>query len=233
MTTRPGDVLRSLAFYIAFYGGTALFVFVALLTLPFHALLFRTVVEGWAAWHRRCVTGLLRIKVITGGTPPVGSVLLAIKHESFFEAIDAPNLLSHPGVFAKAELLRIPLWGLAGRKYGLIGVERDRGAKALRAMLTAARALIAAGRPLVIYPEGTRIPHGQRAPLQAGFAGLYKLLDLPVVPVAVDSGPCYHRRWKRRGTITIRFGERIPPGLPRDEIEARVTEAINALNPET
>jgi 1-acyl-sn-glycerol-3-phosphate acyltransferase len=74
------------------------------------------------------------------------------------------------------------------------------------------------------------VPHGERAPLRSGFAGLYKLLGLPVVPVAVDSGPLYHRLWKRRGTITVRFGEIIPPGLPREEVEARVHAAINALN---
>jgi 1-acyl-sn-glycerol-3-phosphate acyltransferase len=74
------------------------------------------------------------------------------------------------------------------------------------------------------------VPHGTRPPLRAGFAGLYKLLRLPVVPVAVDSGPVYQRLWKPRGTITIRFGEPIPPGLPREELEARVHAAINELN---
>ena len=82
----------------------------------------------------------------------------------------------------------------------------------------------------MIFPEGTRVPHGERRPLQSGFAGLYKMLGLPVVPVAVDSGPIYHRRLKRSGRITYRFGEPIPPGLPRAEVEERVREAINALN---
>jgi 1-acyl-sn-glycerol-3-phosphate acyltransferase len=75
------------------------------------------------------------------------------------------------------------------------------------------------------------VPHGTRPPLQAGFAGLYKMLGLPVIPVAVDSGPLYNRRWKRHGTIRYCFGAEIPPGLPREEIEARVHAAINALNP--
>ena len=57
------------------------------------------------------------------------------------------------------------------------------------------------------------------------------MLALPVVPVAVDSGPLYHRWWKRPGTVTFLIGETIPPGLPREEIEARVQDAINALNP--
>jgi len=97
-------------------------------------------------------------------------------------------------------------------------------------MVASARLFIAAGRPLAIFPEGTRVPHGQRVRLQAGFAGLYKLLGLPVVPVAVDSGPLYHRRLKRPGTITYRFADPIAPGLPRAEVEARVSDAINALN---
>ncbi len=97
-------------------------------------------------------------------------------------------------------------------------------------MLAEARRHIGSGRPLAIFPEGTRTPHGERPPLRSGFAGLYKLLDLPVVPVAVDSGPLYQRWWKRRGTITLRFGEPIPPGLPREEIEAQVHASINALN---
>ena len=98
-------------------------------------------------------------------------------------------------------------------------------------MLAEARQRVADGRPLVIFPEGTRVPHGTQPPLQAGFAGLYKMLGLPVIPVAVDSGPLYQRRWKRAGTIRYRYGTEIPPGLPREEIEARVYAAINALNP--
>src|SRR5690606_2059301 len=102
--------------------------------------------------------------------------------------------------------------------------------RALRTMVTEARAFAAAGRPLAIFPEGTRVPHGTRPPLQSGFAGLYKMLALPVVPVAVDSGPLYHRWLKRPGTVTLQFGEPIEPGLPRAEIEERVHAAINALN---
>ena len=72
--------------------------------------------------------------------------------------------------------------------------------------------------------------HGTCPPLQAGFAGLYKLLRLPVVPIAVDSGATYHHIVKRPGLITYKVGETIPAGLPRHEVEARVHDAINALN---
>ncbi len=147
-----------------------------------------------------------------------------------FDALDAPVVLPQPVPFAKAELFSIPGWGRAARGYGAVAVARNQGAKALRTMIAEARGFVAQRRPLVIFPEGTRVPHGVEAPLRSGFAGLYKMLGLPVVPVAIDSGPTYGPTWKRRGTITIRFGEPIPPGLPREEIEARVLRAINALN---
>ena len=97
-------------------------------------------------------------------------------------------------------------------------------------MIAEAKQFIGTGRPLAIFPEGKRVPHGTRPPLQAGFTGIYKLLGLPVIPVAVDSGPIYHRWWKRPGVITMHFGEPIEPGLSREEIEARVHAAINVLN---
>ncbi len=227
---RPGEVGRSLAFYVAFYGGTVFLVLAALLTLPVSQSAFRRIVRAWSRWHRWCMRILLGIVVRIEGVVPREGVLIAIKHESFFEAIDLPCLLHNPAAFLKAELARIPGWGLASRHWGNVAVEREQGARALRAMRTAALQRTAEGRPLVIFPEGTRVPHGTTPPLQSGFAGLYKLLGLPVVPVAVDSGPLYHRRWKRPGTVTLRFGEPLPPGLPRLEIEARVHASINALN---
>jgi 1-acyl-sn-glycerol-3-phosphate acyltransferase len=229
---RPGEILRSLAFYAAFYGGGVPFVVFSALLIPAPRPVFRWAVRTWAGWHRLCARWLLGIKVRVEGNRPEGPVLIALKHESFFEAIDLTQLLDSPAVFAKAELLQIPVWGLAGRRYGLIEVHRDQGAKALRHMLAAAKAFSAQGRPLALFPEGTRIPHGHTAELKSGFAGIYKLLALPVVPVAVNSGPLYHRRWKRAGMVTYRFGEPIPPGLPREEAEARVIAAINTLNHE-
>lgn len=224
-----GDVLRSLLFYPMFYFGSVPIVLAALAMMPLNLRAFRKAVRSWSAWHRWCARWLLGIRVRIEGEPPSGEVFYAIRHESFFEAIDLPRLLLNPGVFAKAELIRIPFWGFVGHRFGLIPVERETGAKALRAMIAAARDLAGTGRPLAIFPEGTRVSPDSRVPLQAGFAGLYKLLGQPVIPVAVDSGRLYHRWWKKAGTITYKFGEPVPAGLKRNEAEARVAAAIQAL----
>ena len=223
-------VLRNIAFYLVFYLCSIVVTSAALLSIPFGWEVFRRRVSNWSGLQRWCAVNLLGVELKIEGAPLDEPVLYAVKHESFFEAIDAPTLFDTPAVFAKQELFSIPGWGRAALAYGLVPVSREAGATMLRAMIRSAKALNADGRPLVIFPEGTRVPHGEVRALQSGFAGLYKMLGLAVVPVAVDSGPIYHRGLKRRGTITYRFGEPIPPGLPRAEVERRVLAEINALN---
>jgi 1-acyl-sn-glycerol-3-phosphate acyltransferase len=140
------------------------------------------------------------------------------------------RLARTPVIVLKRELSALPGFGWATRRYGIIPVDREAGAKALREMLARGKEAVATGRPIIIYPEGTRVRVGETPQLQAGFAGLYRALGLPVVPVAVDSG----RVWgsslpKRSGTVHFLIGEPIPPGLEREEIEERVFTAINAL----
>ena len=227
---RIADFIRSLMFYLVFYSGTVLVVIASAVALLGSDERFRSTVDLWARWHRFCMRHFLGQTVRLEGEMPTGPVFVAIKHESYFEAIDLARLLHRPGVFAKAELMRIPVWGMVGNRYGLVEVQREQGAKALRHMMAAAKKISAEGRPLVIFPEGTRIAAGETPGLQAGFAGIYKLLGLPVVAIAVDSGRLYKPWLKRPGVITYRIVDVVPPGLPRDEAEERVRLAINAFN---
>ncbi|GAA0270541.1 lysophospholipid acyltransferase family protein [Alteraurantiacibacter aestuarii] len=223
-------VLRSLIFYVAFYGGSVFHVLGAMIALRVAPRWLRPICDAWSGWHHWCVENLLGIRIEITGINPKGVALFAIKHESFFEAIEVPHLFNHPAGFAKQELFDIPGWGKVAAAYGAIPVARDEGAKALRTMLKDARMHIAAGRPMIIFPEGTRVPPGQRPELQAGFAALYKMLKLPVIPVAVESGRVYETMWKRPGVIRVHFGEPIETGLSREEIEDRTRAAINIFN---
>jgi len=146
----------------------------------------------------------------------------------------APGLPSaFPAIAHRFDLAELPAPDAYEALSIMPGPHLIAGARSLpvvRAMLALAKQRVAEGRPLIIFPEGTRVAHGHREPLQAGFAGLYKLLRLPVVPIAVDSGRAYHRAVKRPGRITYKVGAAIPAGLPRADVEARVHAAINALN---
>jgi 1-acyl-sn-glycerol-3-phosphate acyltransferase len=223
--------LRSLAFALIFYPGTLLCVLAAFPANLFGARYLRGVTHIWVGFHRWCARVLLGIATRVEGVPPKGAVLVAAKHQSMYETMELVLLLHEPAIIMKRQLSDVPLWGWVARSYGIIPVDREGGATALRRMTRAAEGAIAEGRPIVIFAEGRRVSVGEAPPLQPGFAGLYRALKLPVVPLALDSGRLWPRRTfvKRPGTVTFRFGETIPPGLKRDEIEALVHAAINAL----
>lgn len=226
------DYIRSLLFVLLFYPGTLVYVLTVILVSPFGDAPVQAVVHAWSKYHHLLVRYVLGIRIEWDGAIPDGHYLIAVKHQSMMEAVDTLHFAKCPVVVMKRELTVIPLFGWVTRRYGIIGVDREAGAGALRAMMAEAKAAIAKGRPVIIFPEGTRVPYGASPPLQAGFAGLYRALGLPVVPVAHDVGQLWHKGFlKRSGTVHFKVGEVIPPGLKRDEIEARVHAAINALTP--
>lgn len=225
--------LRSIVFMLFFYPGSLILVLTALLMGQFSPPMVQRVATVWGQFHRLCARWLLGQKVRIEGDLPLGDYLYIVKHESMFETIDLLCVFDRPVIAAKRELFDIPLWGIIAERYGLIPIERTAGAAAMRTLRTSAKAANAAGRAVCIFPEGTRVPHGEAPPLRAGFAGLYTLLGLPVVPIAIDSGLVSPRgSWmKKAGTVTYKVGEIVPTGLDRREAERLVHAAINALNP--
>ena len=222
--------IRALLFAVIFYPGTLLFVLAGIGASLFGTQPMRTVVHSWSDFHHWLGRHLLRIQVSIEGVIPPGPHLIAVKHQSMFETVEILRLARTPVVVIKRELSDLPLFGWLTRRYGVIPVDRDAGAKALRSMLASGKAAVAAGRPIAIFPEGTRVAPSEKPPLGAGFAGLYRMLGLPVVPIAMDSG----RLWgpnlpKGTGTVHFRIGAVIPAGLKREEIETKVHSAINAL----
>jgi len=224
--------LRTLIFTLIFYTGSVPIVLGTLIFSLFAESARFIIPRFWGQWFLFCARAFLGIQLRLEGPLPTAPALIALKHQSAFETIALLALFNRPATVMKAELQRIPFWGWAAARQGAIFVDRQGSSASLRAMMKAAQKAVAAGRPIVIFPEGTRVPPGQTPPLAAGFAGLYKIAKLPVIPVALDSGHLWTKNFtKTPGTITFKLHDPLPPGLPRDEIEARVHTAINSMSP--
>jgi 1-acyl-sn-glycerol-3-phosphate acyltransferase len=223
-------VIRSLVYAALFYAGTILWVLAGVIASLFGRRPALAVVLSWVELNHWLTTNVLRIRTKVEGVIPDGAHLIVVKHEAMFETTEMVRLSKLPVIVIKSELSDIPLFGFLTRQYGVIPVERSAGAKALREMVAAGKEALQTGRPVMIFPEGTRVRSGETPPLRSGFAGLYRALGLPVIPVAVDSGRLWGRGLVHRaGTVTFKIGEVIPAGLKRGEIESRVHAAINAL----
>ena len=157
-----------------------------------------------------------------------GPALLAAKHQSAFDTVVWLWLLPDTAYVLKRELLNIPVWGWLVRGSGMIAVDRMAGASAMRHLLRVGKAAAAENRQMVIFPEGTRVPPGERRPYQPGVAALAAATGLPVIPVATDSGLRWGRRafHKRPGVITVAVLPPLPPGLKRDALLHRLEDAI-------
>ncbi|MBZ6377774.1 hypothetical protein B5C34_03200 [Pacificimonas flava] len=225
-------LLRNIVFSVLFYLFSAVFsigLWIVSLVKPSTAL------PGASAWSRgvRWLTRyILGIRIEIDGELPHGRCIVAPKHESFFEALMLPALFPNAAVVMKRELSRIPVWGDLVQRHASIFVDRTAGGQAMRSMLTAAKAARAAEREILIFPEGSRAPPGEAPPIRSGVAGLYRMLDLPVVPIALTSAHVWPKSGlKRPGVVRWRVMPEIPAGLQRREFEMRLHDAINAEQP--
>lgn len=224
--------LRSLAFNLLLYLFTAA---MALLGLPVLLASRRRAMAfgaGWAAAVLKLLgwTVGLRHEVRGREHLPRGPAIIAMKHQSAWDTFAVPVIFDDPAIVLKRELMLIPFYGWYLWKAGMISVDRTAGAAALKQMVAAGERAVTAGRPIVIFPEGTRTAIGARRPYQPGVAALYRQLALPLVPVAVNSGLFWGRRQflKRPGRITVEILPAIPPGRDRRAVMAELEERIEA-----
>ena len=223
-------LLRSLLYAAIFSPATVLWVLIGVVASLFGRQPTLAIVLSWVEFHHWLAVHVLGIRISVEGTVPPGAHLVAVKHQSMLETLEMVRITHLPIIVIKKELSDIPLFGWLTRRYGVIPVERSAGAKALRALVEEGKQATAAGRLVIIYPEGTRVRVGETPALKSGFAALYRALGLPVVPVATDSGVLWGRGLiHRSGVVRLKIGETVPAGLKRDEVERRVHAAINAL----
>lgn len=224
--------LRSALFQLLFYLWTVLCgtAFIPLLAMP-----RRLTVWGGRFW---CVGVMWMLRHIVGLTYRIegrenlvdGPAIFAFKHQSAWDTIIVTILIRDPAIALKRELLPIPFFGWYLWKHGMIAINRRAGAKALRKLVADAQRVLAQGRRIVVFPEGTRTAPGQRRPYQPGIAALYDRLDVPVVPVALNSGVFWRRRGflKRPGCVRVAFLPPIAPGLARRDFMATLENRIEA-----
>jgi 1-acyl-sn-glycerol-3-phosphate acyltransferase len=221
-------ILRSTLFNVFFFGGTLLLTLagtVARFVAPHRTL---DVAVAWARlllWGARVICG---IRWEVTGALPTGAALIASHHESAFDTLVWFALVPRAAYVMKQEMLRIPLFGALTRPAGMIAVDREGGAKAMRGLVRDAARAVAEQRQIVIFPEGTRAAPGTLLPLQPGIAALASATGLPVIPVATDSGRYWGRRAfrKRPGVIRIVLLPPIPAGTRRPELLRRLEAAL-------
>ena len=216
---------------------SALFMAWFLLLTLVMAIIFLPLLAGprqaavWMArqWARATLWGLavfcgtgMRVK----GAVPKGGVLVASKHMSMWDTLALYIVLDDPAIVLKRGLLHIPFYGWYLWKAAAIAIDRGAGAEALRSMTRRAAGVLAEGRPILIFPEGTRKKPGAAPDYKPGVAGLYGIFKVACVPVALDSGRYWQGFTKRPGTITLEFLEAIPPGLKRDAFMPLLQERI-------
>ncbi|NYZ15209.1 1-acyl-sn-glycerol-3-phosphate acyltransferase [Azospirillum sp. RWY-5-1] len=229
--------LRSLLFNIAFYGWTtiACFGLLWMLLLPRRRMI---AVVRWyldtVGWLERVILGL-DYEVRGRENLPAGACIVAAKHQSAWETMKLHALFGDPAIVLKRELTWIPIWGWYARKARMIAVDRGARGKALSSMIENSRPVAAEGRPIVIFPQGTRTAPGAYRGYRVGVGALYEQLRLPIVPVALNSGVFWGRNsfMKRSGTIVVEILPPIQPGLPRAqamaELESRLEAATDRL----
>jgi 1-acyl-sn-glycerol-3-phosphate acyltransferase len=159
-------------------------------------------------------------------------VVIAAKHQSAWDTIVFLALLDRPAYVLKKELMQIPFYGWYTRRAGMISVDREAGGSALKQLMRQAEKTLGCGRSIVIFPQGTRVAPDADAPYQPGVVALYRHLNVPVVPVALNSGLFWRRRAfvRRPGTITLEFLPAIVPGLPKGEFAAVLRDRIEAAS---
>ncbi len=193
-------------------------------------------------WGTRVILGI-QVRVSGMENLPVGATTPAIllsKHQSTLETLLLPTLMAHPLAFVfKRELLRIPFFGWSMARLDMIHIDRESRAAALKHVVAQGKRLLAQGTWVIMFPEGTRIPRGQKGTYQTAGTRLAVEAGAPVIPIAVSSGKCWPRKGfiKYPGVVQVSIGPVIPsvgrePKELMREVEAWIEAEMRRIDPE-
>lgn len=225
-------LVRSILFNILFYLVNAIQM---IFWIPAFFIIPRReawkIVRMWAyslLWLQHAICGS-RYDFRGVGDIPVGSAVVACKHQSAWETYTLCLFLSDPSFILKRELSYVPVFGWYMRRMKVVPVDRGKRGKALASMTQEAiRLQREMPRQIIIYPEGTRMRAGAEPKYKYGVVHLYEKLEVPVIPVAVNSGLFWGRRslLVHPGTITMSFLKPIAPGFSKEEFAQRLEKVI-------
>ena len=211
--------IRSILFTAFFMSFTAYSLVIMAMCSPFPRPAIHWVVGCWARTLVFALKWTVGLQFEVKGREFIvdGAAIYAAKHQSAWDTFIYFLIFKNPSYVLKKELHRIPLWGLAAKKYGAISVDRSGGSSSLKQLINDTKDRLKHNYSVVIFPEGTRSAPGRKLPYHPGIAAMYGATDVPVIPVAVNSGLFWGRRSfiKRPGIITIEFLPPIEQGLKR------------------
>ena len=222
----------SFAFTAGFYLWSAVLLILALPLLAGPRAGVIWLLQTWNSGLVVMLRGLCGVRVEIRGREhlPKGAALIAMKHQCMFDAMGLWHDLPGACYVLKKSLMLIPLFGWFAAKARMIVVDRQGHAKALRQMMSDAKLRVKEGRQVIIFPEGTRKKPGAPTDYKPGVAGLYRELDLPVIPVATNAGVHWSALTKTPGTIVYEFLAPIGPGLKRAEFMRTLEERLEAAS---
>ncbi|MEZ5826026.1 MAG: lysophospholipid acyltransferase family protein [Geminicoccaceae bacterium] len=226
--------IRSLLFNILFFSWTILYMIVLLPLTGWYlkGKRMRRIARFWTEgvhFLLRVIIGLDH-RIIGRERVPDGPVLFASKHQSAWETLVVQILSVQTVIGLKYELSRVPLFGRYLILAGSVVIDRGGASKAIRSLVRGAKKAVSQGLNFMIFPEGTRRPVGAEPDYKPGVAALYHALDVPCVPIALNSGLFWGRRSfiKRPGMITLEILDPIEPGLDRKTFMKILEERIEA-----
>ncbi|KSB91431.1 acyl-phosphate glycerol 3-phosphate acyltransferase [Caulobacter vibrioides] len=230
--------LRSFLFQLFFWLWSATMAILMLATLALPRPVNRAAMRLWSQGVILGLRILAGVRVEVRGEVPSGPALVAAKHQSMFDVFSQFAILPDACFVMKKELLMVPLFGWHGLKARMIVVDRDGHSAALKKLVRDSVDRMKETRQVVIFPEGTRGKVGEPGDYKPGIAALYRELELPVTPLALNCG----QHWLHKslliqpGVIVFEYLPPIPAGLKRGEfmreLQTRIDGATKALEDE-
>ena len=233
-------MLRNILFSIFFFSGIILIsiLFLPALLLPQRVVLFGGKLMGF--WTGICLKIFMSTKIKILGKENIirdKNFFIAATHQSMFETFYLQTLFKSPVFILKKELLQIPVFGWYLKKIGSISIDRNKVTKDNLGFFDDIVKIISnSKRPLIIFPQGTRVKPGETPPFKKGVAKIYEKIKIPCQPIAINSGLVWPKKGTKNAnkTITISILPKVDNGLSRDEflknLEKKIYSELNRIS---